>query len=96
MKVKPSVSLSAEVLCQIDTAVGGAGNRSQFLEALALAWRHFRALKRAVVGRRDVAIYNRWADGPTFESDVSDYGIDPLELGDDVEVLLPTDLHATG
>ena len=88
MKVKTSVSLSQEVLCKIDEAVGKGGNRSEFLERLAR--RHFQRLEREERGRKDIAIYARLAHDPQYQREVEEtrrLAVPWWELGDEVETL---------
>ena len=95
MKTKTSLSLSKDVLAELDTAVGPEGNRSAFIETLIR--RYFRDLRRAERDRHDAEIYARIAGNPDFESDVLDYSIDIAELGDDASELLDeAALHEAG
>jgi len=95
MKTKTSLSLSGDVLAELDLAIGPEGNRSAFVETLIK--RYFRDLRRAERDRRDAEIYARMARDPDFESDVLDYSIDFAELGDDASELLDeASLHEAG
>lgn len=84
MKVKTSVSLSEEVLAELDREA--KHGRSEFIEQVLK--QHFRLMRREERGRREREALQRLVDRPEFESDVLDYGVDPFELGDDVEVLV--------
>ena len=83
MKIKTSVSLSEELLAELDKEVG-AGARSAFIER-AIKQR-LREIRRAERNARDAEIYASLTPEQLAESDVTDYGIDPLELGDHVEL----------
>ncbi len=84
MKVKTSVTISEELLAEIDRAAG-KGGRSELIESLVR--RHFRDLERERRSAREREILERQLASPDFESDVLDYSVDPFGLGDDVEVL---------
>ncbi|MCL4240440.1 MAG: ribbon-helix-helix protein, CopG family [Dehalococcoidia bacterium] len=84
MKVKTSVSLSEELLAAIDETIGAGGNRSQFIEK-ALR-QQLREIRRAQRNARDREIYASLTPEQLAESDVLDYSIDPLDLGDPVEL----------
>ncbi len=83
MKVKTSVSLSEELLAAIDETVGTGGNRSEFIEKAVR--RRIRELRRAERNARDREIFASLTPEQLAESDVLDYSIDPLALGDPVE-----------
>jgi metal-responsive CopG/Arc/MetJ family transcriptional regulator len=87
MKAKTSITLSEATLCDVDRAAGGEMSRSAFIERVLKA--HFRKLRRDERDAHDIAIYNRLADDPNFESDAWEFGVDPMELGDPVEILAP-------
>jgi Arc/MetJ-type ribon-helix-helix transcriptional regulator len=70
MKVKTSVSLSAELLAAIDEAVGTGGNRSEFIEK-ALR-RQLREIRRAERNARDSEIYARLASDPQHQGEVEE------------------------
>ncbi len=84
MKVKTSVSLSEELLAAIDETVGAGGNRSEFIEN-ALR-RRIREIRRAERNARDREVFASLTPEQVAESDVLDYSIDPLALGDPVEL----------
>jgi metal-responsive CopG/Arc/MetJ family transcriptional regulator len=72
MKTKTSVTLSAELLAEIDRKAGGAGSRSAFIEAVLLA--HFRARSREAIESRDRRLLDAAADRLNREAlDVLDY-----------------------
>lgn len=87
MKVKTSVSISEEVLREIDGATTEGESRSEYIEQVLK--RHFRLKRREERNRRESEALERLLETPGFESDVLDYSIDPLELGDDVETIEP-------
>ncbi len=86
MKIKTSVTLSDDVLCQIDREIGEHGNRSQFIEKAVK--RYFRLQRKAERDAHDAAIYRKFADRMNDEAaDLLDYQMDPFEFGDDVEIV---------
>ena len=85
MKVKTSVSISEEVLREIDCATAEGESRSEYIEQVLK--RHFRLKRREERNRRESEALQRLLETPGFESDVLDYAIDPFELGDDVETI---------
>ncbi|MCP4628637.1 MAG: hypothetical protein GY850_34780 [bacterium] len=67
MKIKTSITLSAEILEAIDLHIGGYRSRSEFLETAA---RKFIAqLARKEAERRDLEIINRHADSLNAEAE---------------------------
>ena len=74
MKVKTSITLSAEILEAIDLHIGEYRSRSEFLETAA---RKFIAqLARKEAERRDLEIINRHADSLNAEAkDVLTYQV---------------------
>lgn len=84
MKVKTSVTLSPEVLAGVDI-LAGTMSRSEFIEKVLK--RQIRLAEREARDQRDAAIYASLTPKDFADSDVLDYAIDPMELGDDVEVL---------
>ncbi len=96
MKVKTSVTLSPEILKQIDAEVGESSNRSQFIEQILT--KYFRQQRRDARNAKDAAIYASLTPEQLADADVLDYSIDPMELGDDVEVLIdrPRQVRAAG
>lgn len=86
MKVKTSVTLSEEVLEEVDRRVS-LGGRSLFIEA-ALKERLL-SLRRAESEARDVEIYNRLADDPENQREFEEtmaVSMAEWELGDEVEL----------
>lgn len=81
MKVKTSVSLSDDLLRQIDGEIGEHGNRSEFIER-ALK-RYFRLQRRAERNAHDAAIYEKYADELNAETEevLADQD-DPFDLID--------------
>jgi metal-responsive CopG/Arc/MetJ family transcriptional regulator len=72
MKLKTSVTLSSDLLAEIDRKAGGAGSRSAFIERILLA--HFRAKSRNSIESRDRRLIDAAADRLNREaSDVLDY-----------------------
>lgn len=69
----------------MDAVIGPGGNRSQYIEKVLA--RHFRDLAREERGRKEEQALREYLESPAYESDVLEYGMDPFELGDDVEVL---------
>ena len=86
MKVKTSVSLSKELLCQIDEKIGPGGNRSDFIERVVK--QHLRRRQQDEMFEREVTLLNEIARGEHgFERpDVLDYSLAPEDLGEPVEL----------
>lgn len=78
MKVKTSVTLSEDVLREIDELLGTPGKRSEFLEEAVRA--RLREIRRTARGARDIAIYERLASDEEFHRDVEEN----LELQEDL------------
>lgn len=91
MKVKTSVTLSPEVLAGIDKLAAGV-SRSEFIEKVLA--RQILLAKREERDRKDAAIYASLTPQQLADSDVLDYSVDPMELGDDVETLDDAPEHA--
>lgn len=83
MKVKTSVTLSDDVLCQIDREIGEHGNRSQFIEKAVK--RYFRLQRKAERDAHDAAIYRQSAQRFDAETDevLADQD-DPFDFADEV------------
>jgi metal-responsive CopG/Arc/MetJ family transcriptional regulator len=81
MKVKTSVSLSEELLRQLDEIVGKGGNRSQFIE-MSLR-RAIREARRSAEFDHEVALLNAIMEGPEPPEDPED-----LLLGDPAHLLV--------
>jgi metal-responsive CopG/Arc/MetJ family transcriptional regulator len=78
MKVKTSVTLSADLLAAIDRRAGSAGKRSAFVEQAVRARLH--QLEREERDRREVDLLNKIADGEISEApDAWEYQQLPLE-----------------
>jgi metal-responsive CopG/Arc/MetJ family transcriptional regulator len=60
MKQKTSITLSADLLKQIDRNVGKDASRSEFIENVLRE--HFKAKVRAALNARDVELINRHVD----------------------------------
>lgn len=72
MKAKTSVTLSEEVLAQIDRLAGSKQSRSAFIESVLR--RFLRDRRKAALHARDLARINRAADHLNREAaDVLDY-----------------------
>jgi len=72
MKTKTSVTLSSDLLAEIDRKAGGAGSRSAFIEAVLLAY--LRAKSREAVEARDRRLLDVAADRLNREaSEVLEY-----------------------
>ena len=93
MKVKTSVSLSEELLRQLDAELGRDGNRSQFIEDSVK--RRLRELRRAERDARDAEIYEQLANEPGYQKELQETLEDAVpwwELGDEIE--LTTEVEA--
>jgi metal-responsive CopG/Arc/MetJ family transcriptional regulator len=84
MKVKTSVTLSEKLLAAIDEVAGPGCNRSAVLEEAAADW--VRRRRREEDNRHDAAVYATLTAEQIADSDVLKDSIDPLELGDAVEL----------
>ncbi|MEP6871967.1 MAG: hypothetical protein ABI939_08975 [Anaerolineaceae bacterium] len=98
MKVKTSITLSPDILVAIDREAGENG-RSQLIEKVLA--RHFLLQRRAARDAKDAAIYASLALDDEYHREVEEtlaLSIDPMQLGDDVDVLIDTPgrVHAQG
>jgi len=85
MKVKTSVSLSAELLAEIDREAGDG--RSAYIEKVLK--HHFRLKRREERDQRDAEIYERMALNKDAETEEwAEFGPDVLDFGDESELLL--------
>jgi Arc/MetJ-type ribon-helix-helix transcriptional regulator len=87
MKVKTSVTISQELLDEMDGRVSQRG-RSHFVETAVRE--HLRSLRRAELNERDIEILNQLADDPDNQRELEAILADAVpwwELGDDVELL---------
>ncbi len=76
MKAKTSVTLSKDLLRDIDRAAGSKQSRSAFIEQIL--WEYFRKQERARFEARELELLNRAADELTSEvEDVLRYQADP-------------------
>jgi len=72
VKVKTSVTLSEDLVDEVDEVAGGKGNRSKFIESVLR--RHLRQRRRDENFSREVEILNAIAEGRLGEApDVFDY-----------------------
>jgi metal-responsive CopG/Arc/MetJ family transcriptional regulator len=72
MKAKTSITLSKDLLSQIDRVAGSKDSRSSFIERVLR--RYFRERRRAALHARDLARLNSAADRLNSEAeDVLDY-----------------------
>jgi metal-responsive CopG/Arc/MetJ family transcriptional regulator len=86
MKVKTSVSLSKELLDELDGRLGD-GSRSEFIERVLK--QRLREIRRDERNARDAEIYRRLADDPAFQQEVQETLEDAVpwwELGDEIEL----------
>jgi metal-responsive CopG/Arc/MetJ family transcriptional regulator len=70
MKVKTSITLSPEILAQVDCEAA-AGNRSEFIEHILR--HHFLMERRQQRDEPDLAILNAIADGKFDRPDILEY-----------------------
>lgn len=74
MKIKTSITLSEELVKEIDSLATSEHNRSAFLETAA--WEYIAKLRRAQRNERDLALLNEHADRLNEEiNDVLSYQI---------------------
>lgn len=59
MKIKTSVTLSQELLTEVDRLVAPSGSRSEFIERAVRAW--ITQAKEREMSRRDLDVINRHA-----------------------------------
>lgn len=86
MKVKTSVTLSRELLDEMDRRVS-QGGRSHFVEMAVEA--RLRSLRRTELAEREIEILNRLADDPDNQRELEEVmatAVPWWELGDDVEL----------
>lgn len=83
MKVKTSVTLSRELLNEIDRVAGPGCNRSALIEEATRDWLRRRARDEA--NRHDAGIYAKLTPEQIADSDVLEHSVDPDDLGDELE-----------
>ena len=81
MKEKTSITLSSDVLAQIDRTAGSKASRSAFIENVLREY--FKAIVRAAINARDLELINANADYLNRESRELDEYQAPIEWGDD-------------
>lgn len=82
MKKRISISLSSEVLDEIDRQIGASGSRSAFIEKVLID--HFQKLAREEIGQRDLILINANADQLNAEmEDVLRYQADIFAILED-------------
>jgi len=90
MKVKTSVSISEDVLREIDCAATEGVSRSEYIEQVLK--RHFRLKRREERDRRDAEIYERMAAEERSEAEEwLELQPDLAEFGDEVSALIDED-----
>ncbi len=95
MKVKTSVTLSPEILEQLDREAGEHSSRSQLIEKVLA--RHFLQQRRDARDAKDAAIYASLVLDKDYQRELEELlevSVDPMELGDEVEVLIDAPRHA--
>jgi metal-responsive CopG/Arc/MetJ family transcriptional regulator len=88
MKTKTSVTLSPEMLCEIDRAMGERGSRSAFIERVLA--KYLRAERRIEQNRHDAAIYA--ANAAYFEAEAEAVladQVDPFDASEEDEAIEP-------
>jgi metal-responsive CopG/Arc/MetJ family transcriptional regulator len=79
MKKTISITISTEVLAEIDRQIGPDGSRSAFIEKVLSD--HFRKLERQAIQQRDIELINANADYLNREAeDVLRYQADMFEI----------------
>ena len=82
MKKKISITISSDVLAEIDREIGAKGSRSAFVEKVLSD--HFRKLEREEIGARDLILINANADYLNREAeDVLRYQADIFDVLED-------------
>jgi len=69
MKSKASITLSADLLAQVDQSLGADGNRSEFIEYVLRD--HFAREHRAMVNARELARINEAAGSGSLNADAA-------------------------
>jgi metal-responsive CopG/Arc/MetJ family transcriptional regulator len=81
MKEKTSITLSSDVLAQVDRNAGSKASRSAFIESVLREY--FKAKVREAINARDLELINAHADYLARESRELDEYQAPIEWGDD-------------
>jgi metal-responsive CopG/Arc/MetJ family transcriptional regulator len=81
MKEKTSITLSSDVLAQVDRNAGSKASRSAFIESVLREY--FKAKVREAINARDLELINAHADYLTRESRELDEYQAPIEWGND-------------
>jgi len=81
MKEKTSITLSSDVLAQVDRNAGSKASRSAFIESVLREY--FKAKVREAISARDLELINAHADYLARESRELDEYQAPIEWGDD-------------
>ncbi|HEV2134413.1 MAG TPA: ribbon-helix-helix domain-containing protein [Terracidiphilus sp.] len=81
MKQKTSITLSSDLLKEIDRSAGRGASRSEFIENVLREY--FEAKVREAIGARDLALINAHVDYLTHESDDLDEYQAPIEWGNE-------------
>jgi len=82
MKKRISITLSTDLLSEIDCLIGPDGSRSAFIEKVLSD--HFRKLEREAIQQRDMKLINANADRLNREmEDVLRYQADIFDILDD-------------
>jgi metal-responsive CopG/Arc/MetJ family transcriptional regulator len=81
MKEKTSITLSSDVLAQVDRNAGSKASRSAFIESVLREY--FKAKVREAINARDLELINAHADYLARESRELDEYQTPIEWGSD-------------
>jgi metal-responsive CopG/Arc/MetJ family transcriptional regulator len=81
MKEKTSITLSSDVLAQVDRNAGSKASRSAFIESVLREY--FKAKVREAINARDLELINANADYLARESRELDEYQAPIEWGND-------------
>jgi hypothetical protein len=82
LKTRISITISSDVLLEIDQQVGPAGSRSGLIEKVLSD--HFRDLERQAIHRQDVELINANAESLNREAeDVLRYQADIFDIHED-------------
>jgi metal-responsive CopG/Arc/MetJ family transcriptional regulator len=81
MKEKTSITLSSDVLTQVDRTAGSKASRSAFIESVLREY--FKAKVREAINARDLELINAHADYLVRESHELDEYQAPIEWGND-------------
>lgn len=81
MKEKTSITLSSDILAEVDRNAGSRASRSAFIESVLRDY--FKAKVREAINARDLALINKHVDYLSREAEELDEYQAPIEWDDD-------------